>query len=47
MRQPDRREQGERRQFGRAPHWWPPDFMSWPGYDRLWGNLLHWLCGQQ
>jgi uncharacterized membrane protein len=29
-----------------APHWCPPPFMSWPGYDRLWGNLLTWLCGQ-
>jgi uncharacterized membrane protein len=29
-----------------APHWCPPDFMAWPGYDRLWANLLHWLAGQ-
>jgi uncharacterized membrane protein len=29
-----------------APHWCPPAFMSWPGYDRLWANLLRWLCGQ-
>jgi uncharacterized membrane protein len=26
-----------------APHWCPPAFMDWPGYDRLWSNLLHWL----
>jgi uncharacterized membrane protein len=26
-----------------APHWCPPIFMDWPGYDRLWSNLLHWL----
>ena len=29
-----------------APHWCPPAFMTWPGYDPLWGNLLHWLAGQ-
>ena len=23
-----------------APHWCPPDFMAWPGYNPLWGNLL-------
>jgi uncharacterized membrane protein len=26
-----------------APHWCPPTFMNWPGYDRLWSNLLYWL----
>jgi uncharacterized membrane protein len=26
-----------------APHWCPPSFMNWPGYDRLWGNLVRWL----
>ena len=30
-----------------APHWCPPAFMSWPGYNPLWANLLHWLSGQQ
>ncbi len=30
-----------------APHWSPPAFMSWPGYNPLWGNLLRWLSGQQ
>jgi uncharacterized membrane protein len=30
-----------------APHWCPPAFLAWPGYDPLWGNLLRWLCGQQ
>jgi uncharacterized membrane protein len=29
-----------------APHWCPPDFMAWPGYDRLWGNLLRWLADE-
>ena len=27
-----------------APHWCPPAFMIWPGYDRLWPNLLRWLA---
>jgi uncharacterized membrane protein len=26
-----------------APHWCPPSFMSWAGYDPLWGNLVRWL----
>jgi uncharacterized membrane protein len=30
-----------------APHWCPPGFMAWPGYDPLWGNLIHWLAGQR
>jgi uncharacterized membrane protein len=30
-----------------APHWCPPDFMAWPGYDPLWGNLAGWLAGQR
>ena len=21
--------------------------MAWPGYDPLWGNLIHWLAGQR
>jgi uncharacterized membrane protein len=28
-----------------APHWCPPAFMDWPGYDPLWGNLVRWLGG--
>lgn len=27
-----------------GPHWLPPDFMAWPGYGRLWLNLLGWLA---
>ena len=27
-----------------APHWCPPAFMNWPGYDLLWPNLLRWLA---
>ena len=26
-----------------APHWCPPAFMAWPGYDPLWGNVVRWL----
>jgi uncharacterized membrane protein len=26
-----------------APHWCPPGFMNWPGYDLIWGNLVRWL----
>ncbi len=29
-----------------APHWCPPGFMSWPGYDVMWGNLVRWLGGR-
>ncbi len=29
-----------------APHWCPPGFTDWPGYDPLWGNLVRWLIGQ-
>jgi uncharacterized membrane protein len=30
-----------------APHWCPPLFMDWPGYDPLFGNLIRWLAGQE
>jgi len=30
-----------------APHWCPPAFMEWPGYDPLWGNLVCWLGGER
>jgi uncharacterized membrane protein len=30
-----------------APHWCPPGFMAWPGYDPMWGNLVGWLAGQR
>lgn len=26
-----------------APHWAPPEFCSWAGYDILFSNLLHYL----
>ena len=30
-----------------APHWCPPGFMDWSGYDPLWGNLVSWLGGHE
>ena len=28
-----------------GPHWLPETFTAWPGYGRLWRNLLSWLAG--
>jgi uncharacterized membrane protein len=28
-----------------GPHWVPQTFSDWPGYARLWRNLLGWLAG--
>jgi uncharacterized membrane protein len=28
-----------------APHWAPPEFLDWPGYQVLWPNLIRWLAG--
>ena len=28
-----------------GPHWGPPEFTAWPGYPRLWCNLVRWLAG--
>jgi uncharacterized membrane protein len=28
-----------------APHWCPPAFMAWPGYNPLWASLIRWLSG--
>ena len=27
-----------------APHWAPPEFVSWDGYFELWSSLLTWLA---
>ncbi|MBF9033476.1 cytoplasmic protein [Rhodobacterales bacterium HKCCE2091] len=27
-----------------GPHWAPPAFCDWPGYARLWSNILGYLC---
>jgi uncharacterized membrane protein len=26
-----------------GPHWLPNSFVAWPGYARLWSNLLNWV----
>lgn len=28
-----------------GPHWAPPDFVEWGGYDRLWGQVVDWAAG--
>ena len=28
-----------------GPHWVPDNFVSWPGYARLWMNILGWAAG--
>jgi uncharacterized membrane protein len=28
-----------------GPHWCPDEFVAWPGYGRLFGQLTHWLAG--
>lgn len=30
-----------------GPHWAPPDFVSWPGYNRLWAQIVGWAAGDQ
>jgi uncharacterized membrane protein len=29
-----------------GPHWAPPPFVEWPGYARLWQQLVGWAAGQ-
>jgi len=29
-----------------SPHWGSPEFLAWPGYGRLWGQLVDWLGGR-
>ncbi len=29
-----------------APHWGPPEFLRWTGYDRFWNNIAEWLAGR-
>lgn len=26
-----------------APHWSPEEFCEWPGYQKLWANIVEWL----
>ncbi len=28
-----------------APHWAPPEFMSWPHYAALWSSIVRWAAG--
>ncbi len=28
-----------------GPHWCPPPFVDWPGYARLWAQLVGWAAG--
>ena len=28
-----------------GPHWLPETFVAWPGYARLWSNVLAWVTG--
>jgi uncharacterized membrane protein len=25
-----------------APHWAPPEFLSWPHYRQLWASIINW-----
>ncbi|MCW3063349.1 MAG: hypothetical protein JWN32_521 [Solirubrobacterales bacterium] len=27
-----------------APHWAPPEFLSWPHYARLWASIVEWAA---
>ncbi|WP_062217132.1 glutamine amidotransferase [Streptomyces sp. NBRC 109706] len=29
-----------------APHWCPQEFLDWPGYPVLFGNICRWLAGR-
>ncbi len=28
-----------------GPHWAPPGFLQWPGFQSMWGNAMGWLAG--
>ena len=30
-----------------GPHWCPVSFAEWPGYARLWKNVVTWLAGKE
>lgn len=30
-----------------GPHWLPPEFADWPGYARLWRQILAWLTAER
>ena len=27
-----------------GPHWAPPAFLGWPGFQAMWGNAMRWLA---
>lgn len=27
-----------------GPHWCPPDFLNWPGYSRIWPQMVAWAA---
>lgn len=29
-----------------GPHWAPPGFVAWQGYNRLWAQIVGWAAGQ-
>ena len=29
-----------------GPHWAPPSFVEWPGYNRLWSQIAGWAAGE-
>jgi uncharacterized membrane protein len=29
-----------------GPHWCPPPFVQWPGYQRLWQQMVGWASGR-
>jgi len=29
-----------------GPHWAPPPFVEWPGYQRFWSNAVSWLTAR-
>jgi uncharacterized membrane protein len=29
-----------------GPHWAPPPFVDWAGYDPLWGGIANWAAGR-
>jgi uncharacterized membrane protein len=29
-----------------GPHWCPKEFVEWPGYTRLWRQIIAWVSGR-
>ncbi len=29
-----------------GPHWAPPEFLAWDGYDKLWSQMVEWAGGR-